>query len=387
MRILLVGNYKPDHQHSMLRFCELLQCGLQNAGHDVKLIRPNVTVGRFAATERRLGKWLRYVDKFVMFPARLKKFTKSTDVVHICDQANVIYAKWLKAVPHVVTCHDLFAARCALGEIPGFRVAWSGRIYQRMILDGLAQPGHIACVSAATRCDVLRLSKVALSSTSVVHTALNFPYHPASEAEKISRLRRLGISEGTRFILHVGAALPYKNHNGVIRIFRHLADRVQQRDFGLVMVSDRPLPSLKKFVEQYRLRVLVVTCLEPEDLRALYSSATALLFPSLHEGFGWPIIEAQACGCPVFTSNRPPMMTEIGGDGAVYIDPENFEHAADTIFKNLPQASRMREAGFVNVARFSAERMIAGYVNAYTAAKNSFQQNGKTAAEVISSEI
>ena len=385
MRISLVGNYKPDHQHSMLRFCEQLECGLQKAGHNVNIIRPEISVGRFVATERRLGKWLRYVDKFVLFPSRLKKLSKSSDVVHICDQANVIYSKWLKTVPHVVTCHDLFAARCALGEFPGFRVRWSGRIYQWMILDGLRQPGHIACDSAATRSDVLRLSKVAPSSTSVVHPCLNFPYRPASGGEKVARLERLGIREGNRFILHVGATLPYKNQYGVIRIFEQLANRLNQRDLGLVMVIDRLTPRLMKLIEQYCLqaRVLVVSCLEPEDLRALYSAATALVFPSLHEGFGWPIIEAQACGCPVFTSNRPPMMNEIGGDGAAYIDPENFEDAAETILRNLPHMSRMREAGFANIERFSADRMIAGYVKAYVNAKSSFQPNDKTAAKVM----
>ena len=77
-------------------------------------------------------------------------------------------------------------------------------------------------------------------------------------------------------------------------------------------------------------RVKALQKVSHEELRALYASATALLFPSLQEGFGWPVIEAQACGCPVFTSDLAPM-NEIGGEGAVYVDPKNPAAIADAI--------------------------------------------------------
>ena len=57
-----------------------------------------------------------------------------------------------------------------------------------------------------------------------------------------------------------------------------------------------------------------------EQLRALYSAAAALLFPSWWEGFGWPVLEALACGCPVITTQRPPL-TEVAGEAAVYVPP------------------------------------------------------------------
>jgi len=380
---MLVGNYTPDHQQSMLRFGHLLESELQKAGHTVKVIRPGVHLGRLARTERGLGKWLRYVDKFVLFPARLRQAAATTDVVHICDQAYALHTRYLRSVPHVVTCHDLFAARCAVGEFSQFHTKWSGRRYQHMILNGLAQAGHVTCDSEATRSDVLRLCNLTSRRTSTIHNALNFPYRPVSESEKAGRLSRLGISAGSRFILHVGEPSPYKNQPGVINIFRQLTARPQGRSLGLVMVSSKLTPTVSELIERCGLqpKVRVLSYLEPEDLRALYSSASALLFPSLHEGFGWPIIEAQACGCPVFTSNRPPMMTEIGGDGAVYIDPEDSEEAAVTILENLPHMSRMREAGFVNARRFSAEKMVAGYLKAYAAAKRSVQEKVERPAE------
>ena len=105
------------------------------------------------------------------------------------------------------------------------------------------------------------------------------------------------------------------------------------------------------------------TQLTNEQLRALYSRAAALVFPSLYEGFGLPIIEAQACGCPVFTSNRAPM-TEVGGEAACYFDPARPEDAARVVAERLarPEAmGAMRAAGLENVQRFTLEKMLDGY--------------------------
>ena len=94
-----------------------------------------------------------------------------------------------------------------------------------------------------------------------------------------------------------------------------------------------------------------------EKLPALYSGAKALLFPSLFEGFGLPILEAQACGCPVLTSNTS-SMPEVAGKGAIYVDPYNI----DDIVKGMERLKREGErgklikAGFENIKRFSWEK-------------------------------
>jgi glycosyltransferase involved in cell wall biosynthesis len=80
----------------------------------------------------------------------------------------------------------------------------------------------------------------------------------------------------------------------------------------------------------------IIERVEPpeEQLRALYTGAPALLFPSLEEGFGWLILEAQACGCPVITIARPPM-TEAAGGAAILINPEEVAGAAAEIHTRI----------------------------------------------------
>ena len=107
---------------------------------------------------------------------------------------------------------------------------------------------------------------------------------------------------------------------------------------------------------------------DQENLRALYSRAELLLFPSWDEGFGWPIIEAQACGCRAVTTRKPPM-TEVGGEAAFYIDPHEPECAAETVLGLLGQSSEARrsaeEKGLANAARFTPSRMIEQYIEVY----------------------
>jgi glycosyltransferase involved in cell wall biosynthesis len=93
------------------------------------------------------------------------------------------------------------------------------------------------------------------------------------------------------------------------------------------------------------------------------------LFPSLEEGFGWPIIEAQACGCRVLTTGKPPM-TDVGGTAAFYLaDPLDAEAGAARIAELLGQDDAARAKaiadGIENAARFNSERMVREYAALY----------------------
>src|SRR5215469_8163739 len=150
MKILLLGNYSNDAQESMQRFADVLERGLIEAGHEVRLLRPRAFLGRLRPSGQGLGKWMGYVDKFGLFPHFLKSESKWAEVIHICDHSNAVYVKYLASTPHVVTCHDLLAIRSAHGDIPSNRVRWTGRHLQRNILNGLANAQYICCVSDAT---------------------------------------------------------------------------------------------------------------------------------------------------------------------------------------------------------------------------------------------
>jgi glycosyltransferase involved in cell wall biosynthesis len=372
MRILLIANYLPDAQQSMQRLAAALGAGFVGAGHEVRTLRPSVRAGKLAWNESA-SKWLGYIDKFVLFPRVFREALEWAQIVHICDHSNSSYVQYLRGKPHVVTCHDLLAVRSAQGEIPHQTTRWSGRRLQSMILAGLIRARGIVCVSDATREDVLRIVPGAGTKgpeVTRIYNGLNYPYAPMDPEEADKRLRRLGLTPGQPFLLHVGGNQWYKNRLGALDIFARLRKSADARDLRLVMVGKPFTERMRQFVRSHEIERGLVELLDVtgEDLRALYSSAELMLFPSLAEGFGWPIIEAQACGCPVITSNFAPM-TEIGGDAAIYIDPADPESAATEIARALKSAtgSRVarREASLRNAARFSTASMIYSYLCLY----------------------
>jgi len=366
MKVLLVGNYPNARQQSMQRFADLLHEGLTATGHEVRLMRPRLWLGRLWRGETGLDKWIGYIDRFLLYPPVLRRQVDWADLVHICDQANAVYLPHLKGKPHLVTCHDLFAIRAAQGEIAESPTGFTGRVYQRWILRNLKQARAVACVSEQTRDELLRVAGLAEASVAVVQNGLNYRYHPMALDEAGARLQALGLEAHRPFFLHVGGNQWYKNRPGVLRIFGHLSQQPAFRDHVLVMAGKPWTETMRQLVRSLGLegRVLERVEVANEDLRALYSLAEALLYPSLQEGFGWPIAEAQACGCVVATTDRPPM-TAVGGAAAIYLDPARELEAAALVAAGLMTAEQRRAAGLEQSTKFAPKSMIDGYLQCY----------------------
>lgn len=366
MKILLIGNYQSDAIQSMNRFADMLEFYLTKLGHEVRVIRPIPHFGRIGLFSQLFKKWLGYIDKLILFPSQLRQALSWADVVHICDHGNSIYTQYLINIPHIVTCHDLLAIRSALGEFSEFKTRWTGKQIQQMILKGINQAQKVACVSEQTRNDLLGLSTLSETAVSLIPMGLNYPYSPMTTVEAKQRLEVLKIPQPCQFILHVGGNFWYKNRLGVLEIFYQLIVKLKKPDFYLVMVGKPMTAEMHQFINIHNMtqKVIELVNIDNANLRALYSSATALLFPSLYEGFGWPIIEAQACGCPVFTSNRPPM-NDVGGEAAIYIEPDNPEQAAEKILDYLPILETFQLKGLANSRIFTAEKMINHYIKLY----------------------
>jgi len=363
MKILLIGNYINDAQESMQRFAEVLKKGLIKEAHEVKLIRPEPFFGKIKPSYYGIGKWLGYIDKFLIFPWKLKKEKKWADIVHICDHSNSFYLEYLKNKKHLVTCNDLLAIRSALQEFKENPSKWTGIQLQKMILNGINKARKVICISEKTKKDILDISKIISKNASVIYMGLNYSYSPMRKKQAAKFLES---NVKLPFFIHVGNNNWYKNRMGVLRIFNYLIKDKKMSKFNLVMVGKPFTKEMKEFIRKNRLenKVIEQVGIDNKKLCFFYSTAVALLFPSLQEGFGWPIIEAQACGCPVFTSNRAPM-TEVGGDAAIYINPENEKEATETIAKNINKLDNLKQKGFENVKKFTTKKMIDLYIKIY----------------------
>lgn len=316
---------------SMTRYASWLIDDMRHRGHDVQVWTPKALFYRLPVPER-YRKWMGYIDQYVVFPleVRWRLLRQSRACLYVF--ADHALGPWVPLVanrPHVVHCHDFLAQDSALGRIPHNRVSHTGRLYQRYIRKGFCKARAFIAISQKTKEDLMAVVDPS-SRCDVVYNGVNPRFKPAAnvQTQRMALGEELGIDLSRGFVLHVGVNTWYKNRLGVLAAY----DAWQRRetapgtaspdthDIPLLMVGPPPPDSLTVLQSDMYSSASVhfLSDISDERLAALYSAATVFLFPSIAEGFGWPIVEAMASGCPVITTGEAPM-TEVAGDAGVLI--------------------------------------------------------------------
>lgn len=376
MRLVLIGNYTLDRQESMLRFANMLEQGFKDAGVPTDLWNPVVFFGKpFKSTQSGITKWLGYIDKYILFPIVLKyrinsKLYKNQDVkFHICDHSNAPYLKYLPKGATGITCHDVLAIRGSMGFADAYAPASRfGKILQSWILNNLKEAETLAAVSHFTLNQLKELSKSHINGSEnwvVIHNAFNASFFSMEKEQCELLLAEKGIDSKDNYILHVGNEHPRKNRAFILDVLHALGEDWN----GKVCFAGTPLD--KKLLDKAKrlnLEDRIISVVKPshDHLVALYNGADAFMFPSLSEGFGWPVIEAQACGTPVIASSFEPM-PEVSGHAALHAHPKDAK-AFSEVFLSLKDHKVREElikAGFENIKRFQVKHMIDSYLKLY----------------------
>ncbi len=210
---------------------------------------------------------------------------------------------------------------------------------------------RLIAVSQSTASDLVELHGVRPERLTVIPEgggeapSCPIPIEAASE-----RLSRLGIDHP--FVLHVGRLEVRKNQVTALRA-------VERRP-GLLLVCAGPTADPAVLAQLQSPSCRVLGRVMAADLEALYTSAEALVFPSLYEGFGLPVLEAMRRGLPVVTA-AVSSLPEVGGDAAVYVDdPLDSEALALAIDRAVADRDRLRELGYAQASKFSWDRTAAG---------------------------
>jgi glycosyltransferase involved in cell wall biosynthesis len=355
--ILVVGNYSADNQQSMIRFAELL-VRIYRAQAQVQLIRPPVLVTRLPGLPPVARKYLAYIDKLLFFPPWLALRAGSYDRIHIADHSNAFYAFCCSPKRCLITCHDLLAVRGAMGDsTAACNASAFGLWLQRLIMAGLRRAGAIAFDSQATYYDFLRLGGGPPSQRhAVIPIPLNAPFTADAEAFHLSEAE-LALLPTVPYLLMVGSALPRKNRALALQLLERLG---KSSPFRLVLAGEPLAPAEQVFRDTHPLgdRLLSITLPSHALLNRLYCQAHALLFPSLAEGFGWPLLEAQTCRCPVIASATT-SIPEVAGDGALYANPTDVDTFAAHVRTLEDPAARAHliDRGIANLQRYDHEKV------------------------------
>lgn len=254
--------------------------------------------------------------------------------------------------------------------------AW-GRIerhfYGHGIRRALAESALVATVSEASRAEILRIAPGAADRVVVTRSGVSRDFRPVARDE--AALARIGVPAGRRYCLVVGQGAPYKNHEGALRAFALAFAKVPGIDLVLVRRRGDTGPALERLAATLGIgeRVHFLPVLDRAALVQLYAQAAALIHPSFIEGFGNPVAEAMACGCPVVTSDRS-AMPEVAGGAALLADPhdpgaiaaalrqavEDRALAADLRKRGLKRAAELDWRSFAAANLALYRRVLAG---------------------------
>ena len=262
-------------------------------------------------------------------------------------------------VPRVLVVHDL-----AYLHRPGDVAHLMQRYYAHFMPRFACAAAQVVAVSEATRDDLARQFNLAASAIKVAYNAPAAHFQP-QPAERQTAVRQQ-FSQGQPYFLFVGALQPRKNLGNLLRAFGLFkaqggADGVQLLLVGREAWRAGPIfEAYQSLPPGVQATVRFTGRVSEADLAGLYAAALATVYVPFFEGFGLPVVEAQASGCPVLTSDLSSLPEVAGGAGAAVLrapaDPAAIAEGLTQLHQDAALRERLRAAGLANVGRFSWAR-------------------------------
>jgi len=313
----------------------------------------------------------RALNRFWDYPRHLRGVRGEYDVFHVVDQAYAQLVHVLPAERTVVTCHDLHTFQCLL-EPSSPRRSRAFRSMTRYVLSGLERAGRIVVDTGAVGDALVEKGIAPRERIEVVPLGVHplFFARPAGGPDATAA-RLLGAAAEGGYLLHVGGTFARKRLDLVLAIFAE-ARRVRP-GLRLVRVGGPLTRTQSATARSLGVESAIVSLpfLETDVLAAVYRGAALLILPSEEEGFGFPVLEAMACGTPVIASDLP-VLREVGGNAAEFRAFGDVEAWFDAVLRLLDEregdgeAWRSRAAiGMRHAAGFTWREYARKMVNVY----------------------
>jgi glycosyltransferase involved in cell wall biosynthesis len=356
MKIVIAAWHLKDFNVGLGRYCrELVEAiGRVDRVNRYEILMPDASY-RFPERPN-----LRY--RVVRFPVFKRRFWEQVapllagryDVLHFPYDSCVAW----KRGAFVVTMHDVKPLIFQMGT--GSR--WSpGRMLERLLIpDRVAQFDHVLTDSNCSKRDIVERVGVRSDCITVVYPGVELERFRPGESSRAA---------GRPYVLCVAGADPTKNVGILVQAFAGLPYPLREAH-DLVLVGDfRRRPNFHEQVRASGIEKQTVFTGVVDDGRLidLYRQAALFVFPSLYEGFGFPVLEAMACGCPVIASNTS-SLPEVTGDAALLVEPTDVEELVKQMERVLMDAglrAELRERGLARAAEFSWDRTARETIDVY----------------------
>lgn len=373
-RAVLIGGVVGDGSVSMARYARDISAALAQLDQtqwQFDLVQPEAKrwisrVWRHAQATRLESA----ISRYVAYPAAMYGH-RASELFHVLDHGYGHLVRALDPDRTVVTCHDLIPLLSADHQIPIVVPATVVRTFRFRIRE-MSRATRILADSEATHDSLLKYTDIPPSRIVVIRPGVN-PIFRTGELDQSEATRRLvGIPSNAAVILQVATRGRYKNTPGALRAFSLLRTRLACRLFfvriGAPLYEDEAdLADSLGVTEDIRYLGKV----DDPTLVDWYRAASVLVFPSFWEGFGWPPLEAMACGTPVVASSIP-AVKEVVADAADLVDPEDdvaIARALERVIADPAHAAGLRTKGLARARLLtweeSARRTLAVYDEVY----------------------
>jgi glycosyltransferase involved in cell wall biosynthesis len=267
-------------------------------------------------------------------------------------------------IPSVLTFHDLqheyypeFFSRKEL--------VFRRKTYQASAVEATS----IIAISEYTKKSLIEKYNIPPDKINVIYLSAGPDFKIINDAEKVERIRKKYHLK-TPFMFYPAASWPHKNHKNLIEALRLITDRYRFK--GQLILTGLKMHShseIMRKIETLQLeeKVRLLEYIPKDDLPCIYNLAKLMIFPSLFEGFGMPLIEAMACGCPIICSDVT-SIPEVVGNAAMTFNPNSPEDIAEkliSVWDDDNKRSRMRSLGFERRKKFSWENTAKQTINIY----------------------
>lgn len=276
----------------------------------------------------------------------LENLVNDIDILHSSD--------WIQPptrAKKITTIHDLLVL-----EYPEVSHPYIVKVQNRRLLWVKRECDLVLTDSVFTKNQVNKILHVDSSRIEIVYPGISDKFKPSDEDSKKYIKQKYGLYDD--YVLSVGTLEPRKNIKTVLDAFekfmKHQLIATRKRPIGLVIVGKS---GWREKVDQTKY-IKPLGYVEEKDLPFLYSAASLFVYPSLYEGFGFPVLEAMACNCPVITSDRG-SLKEIISDAALVVDPFTSEDIAvkmTQVFIDNDLRENLKKKGMENAERFNWDK-------------------------------
>jgi len=267
----------------------------------------------------------------------------------------------------VITVHDLIA--CTYPEYFHNRDVYDR--YMDLMELSLHYVDRVIAISNHNRRDIVDRFGLPENKIDVVYHGIDAKrFHKISRVDKKDKLKsKLNLPD--KFILYLGTDYPHKNIDNLLKAFKELLAHSKTKDYYLVIGGTsyycRGSDYFKDSLSAVKDRVKFIGYLEDEDIPTLYSLADLFVYPSLYEGFGFPVLESFACETPLICSNAT-SLPEVAGDAAYLVDAKNYHNIAKAVVdvvSNPILRNSLVDKGKKRVTQFTWDKCAQSTYNVY----------------------